>query len=242
MARREGGTSGQSLVTSPAVIGFDLDGTLFDHEGAARRAVLRFVEEQGWASTRDVRPGWAALEIQHFGEHAAGLIDFDEQRRRRMAGLLELVDVQSAGFDLDQLFQAYLPHYRASWEPYPDVVPALVQLERLGSRLAILTNGETTQQVAKLERLGILDRFDVVLASSDLPAYKPSPLAFSTMCEAMGAKPGSVVYVGDDLNADVEGSRAAGLTPVWIDRNSAGGGPSGVAAISSLAGLVALLE
>ncbi len=229
-------------MTRPTVIGFDLDGTLFDHEGAARRAVVRFVEEQGWSATRDVRPGWAALEVQHFGEHAAGLIDFDEQRRRRMAGLLELLDVDSTSLDLDLLFQEYLPHYRASWEPYSDVVPGLDELEGLGIRLAILTNGETTQQVAKLERLGILDRFDVVLASSDLPAYKPSPLAFAAMCEAMGASPESVVYVGDDLNADVAGSQSAGLTPVWIDRYCVGGGPSDVAVISSLAGLVALLE
>lgn len=229
-------------MTRPGAIGFDLDGTLFDHEGAARRAVLRFLRERAWSSSIDVRPHWAALEIQHFGDHVAGRIDFDEQRRRRMAGLLELVDADSTGLDLDLLFQQYLPHYRASWESYPDVVPALDALEHLGIRPAILTNGEQTQQVAKLERLGILDRFDVVLASRDLPAYKPSPLAFATMCEAMDASPESVVYVGDDLNADVEGSRSAGLTPVRIDRNYAGGGPSGVAAISSLAELVVMVE
>lgn len=159
-----------------------------------------------------------------------------------MAGLLELLEVDSTGVDLDRLFQEYLPHYRACWEPYPDVVPGLDELERLGIRLAILTNGEQTQQVAKLERLGILDRFDVILAASDLPAYKPSPLAFAAMYEAMGASPDSVVYVGDDLHADVAGAQLAGLTPVWIDRYAAGSGPSGVATISSLTELVAVLE
>ncbi len=225
-----------------SVVGFDLDGTLFDHDGAARRAVLRFVECQGWSSSSDVRPGWAALEVQHFGDHAAGRIDFDEQRRRRMAGLLELLDVDSTGRDLDRLFQEYLPHYRDSWEPFSDVVPALDELDRLGFRLAILTNGEQSQQLAKLERLGILDRFDVILAASDLPAYKPSPLAFAAMYEAMGASPDSVVYVGDDLDADVAGAQSAGITPVWINRYAAGSGPPGVATISSLAELVAVLE
>jgi putative hydrolase of the HAD superfamily len=229
-------------VTSPKVIGFDLDGTLFDHEGAARRAVLRFVEERGWSSASDVPPGWAALEIQHFGDHAAGRIDFDEQRRRRMAGLLELLYVDSTGLDLDGLFQEYLPHYRACWEPYPDVVPGLDELEPLGIRFAILTNGEQSQQRAKLQRLGILDRFDVVLAASDLPAYKPSPLAFAAMVEAMGASLDSVVYVGDDLDADVAGAQSAGIKPVWIDRHAAGSGPPGVATISSLEELVAVLE
>ena len=159
-----------------------------------------------------------------------------------MAGLLELLDVDSTGVDLDCLFQDYLPHYRACWEPYPDVVPGLDGLERLGIRFAILTNGEQSQQVAKLERLGILDRFDVILAASDLPAYKPSPLAFATMCESMGTSADSVVYVGDDLHADVAGSQSAGLTPVWIDRSSVGGGPSGVTTISSLLELAAVLE
>lgn len=104
----------------------------------------------------------------------------------------------------------------------------------MGLRLAVLTNGEQVQQEDKLRRMGILDEFDAVLAASELPAFKPSRLAFDALCAALNQLASSVVYVGDDLAVDAIGARAAGLTSVWIDRHGRGGEPAGVPAIVSL--------
>ena len=53
------------------------------------------------------------------------------------------------------------------------------------------------------------------------------------------AEPGEAVHVGDSLENDVAGARAAGIRPVLVARD--GAAPGGVEAIRSLAELPALL-
>lgn len=223
------------------MVGFDLDGTLLDHEQAARIGIDHFLIEHGWSHPGNAGADWLRLESIHFGDYAAGRISITEQRRRRMAGLVEAVGADQDGHDVEGLFERYLAHYESAWTPYADVVGTLDQLQAMGMRLAVLTNGQSLQQVAKLRSMGILDRFEVVLAADDLPAFKPSVGAFARLCDALGQPAGSVVYVGDDLNADVHGARNAGLRPVWIDRFGDNAAPAGVPVISTLDELPALL-
>lgn len=217
-----------------AAVGFDLDGTLFDHEGAARSAIVGFLSARDWTHPGDPGAEWLELEDVHFREDAAGSLSFQEQRRRRMRGLLESIDLEHESHDVDALFTDYLDHYRSAWVPYADVTATLSELRSMGIVLAVLTNGERAQQEDKLRRMGVLDDFDAVLAASDLPAFKPDKLAFEALCAALKQPASAVVYVGDDLAVDAIGARAAGLTSVWIDRHGRGGEPDDVPAITSL--------
>ena len=56
----------------------------------------------------------------------------------------------------------------------------------------------------------------------------------------LGAAADAAVMVGDSLDRDVEGARAAGLRAVWINRTGQPQ-PDGVTAITTLAELPALL-
>lgn len=215
-------------------VGFDLDGTLFDHEGAARSAIDTFLTAREWIHPRDPGVEWLQLEDVHFREYAAGSITFQEQRRRRMRGLLDSIGLEPDAHDLDGLFADYLDHYRRAWVPYPEVTATLSELRSMGIALAVLTNGEQAQQEDKLRRMGILAEFDVVLAASALPAFKPSKIAYEALCAALNQPASAVVYVGDDLAVDAIGAAAAGLTSVWIDRHGRGGEPNDVPAITSL--------
>ncbi|WP_067477410.1 HAD family hydrolase [Actinomadura hibisca] len=53
----------------------------------------------------------------------------------------------------DAWFASYLARYEARWRAFPDVAPALAGLA--GLRLGVVTNGEATQQRAKLARLDV---------------------------------------------------------------------------------------
>lgn len=215
-------------------MGFDLDGTLFDHEAAARSAIVTFLTTRDWIHPGDPGVAWLQLEDVHFREYAAGSISFLEQRRRRMRGLLNSIGLESDAHDVDALFADYLDHYRSAWVPYADVTATLSELRSMGIVLAVLTNGEQAQQEDKLRRMRVLDEFDAVLAASDLPAFKPDKLAFEALCAAVDQPASTVVYVGDDLAVDAIGARAAGLKSVWIDRRGRGGEPDDVLAITSL--------
>ena len=90
-------------------------------------------------------------------------------------------------------------------------------------------------------RLGILDRFAVVVISEDIGVAKPHPGIFEAACEAVGASPSACVHVGDRLEVDALGARDAGLTGVWLDRRGTGGAPASVPTIPRLSELPALV-
>jgi putative hydrolase of the HAD superfamily len=232
-----------SIAAVITAVAFDLDGTLLDHDRAAREAVRDWVAARGWQAPGDAGALWLRLEREHFAAFTIGTITFEEQRRRRLRGFLPLVtDAHVAEEDLDDLFVEYARFYESHWVAFDDTRAVLDDLVAAGYVLGVLTNGQRAQQLAKLTRIGLLDLFAVVVASSELPAGKPDPRAFATLCQQLGTAPGSVVFVGDDPVADVAGARGAGLQAVLLNRAQAGWAPDGVSGIRSLTELPTTLR
>ena len=65
-----------------------------------------------------------------------------------------------------------------------------------------------------LERMGIEDRLDVAVFSSELGKRKPHPAIFERALGALGVDPRRAAFVGDSLVADVGGAGALGMTTV----------------------------
>ena len=201
-----------SIAAVITAVAFDLDGTLLDHERAAREAVRDWVTARGWQTPADAGAQWLRLEREHFAAFTTGAITFEEQRRRRLRAFLPLVtDAGVAAEDLDDLFAEYARFYESHWVAFDDARAVLDDLAAAGYVLGVLTNGQRAQQLAKLARVGLLDTFAVVVASSELPAGKPDPRAFTALCQRLDTAPGSVVFVGGDPVTDVAGARGAGL-------------------------------
>ncbi|MFJ2238374.1 HAD family hydrolase [Streptomyces sp. NPDC087859] len=120
---------------------------------------------------------WWTPEARHMREYLAGQCDFAEHHRRRVRSFLPMLGEpvpESPGL-LDAWIAArHLTVFEKAWQRYPDVQPCLETLKRLplGSRLAVLTNGDPGQQRAKLARFGLLDDFEAVTRppSPDSPA------------------------------------------------------------------------
>ena len=223
-------------------VAFDLDGTLFDHDRAAREAIRDWVAARGWRDPGDSAAQWLRLEREHFATFTTGAITFEEQRRRRLRAFLPLVtDAGVADDDLDDLFAEYATFYESLWVAFDDAPAVLDDLAAAGYVLGVLTNGQRAQQMAKLTRVGLLDRFAVVVASSELPAGKPDPRAFTALCQRLDTSPESVMFVGDDPAVDVAGARGAGLQAVLLNRDQVGRAPDGVTSIRSLTELPATL-
>jgi len=140
--------------------------------------------------------------------------------------------------ELDATFENYLKPYAAAWRAYDDVVPCLSAL--LGVRLAVLSNGDQSQQADKLRRTGLTTHFEAVLTSGELGAAKPYPEAFHLACERLRVEPETVLYVGDRLDVDARAASAASLTGVWLNRSGSDGDP-GQPTIASLRELPLLL-
>ncbi len=125
------------------------------------------VAARGGQAPEDAAGHWLRLEREHFAAFTSGAISFEEQRRRRVRAFLQLVSSAGVGEeDLDELFAEYVTFYESHWVAFDDVGGVLADLAAAGYVLGVLTNGQRTQQVAKLARIGLLDRFAVVVASS----------------------------------------------------------------------------
>jgi putative hydrolase of the HAD superfamily len=230
-------------ITPFAAILFDLDGTLLDDDRAVDAAVRAFHCVYGdtlGISFHDLSLRWRELLSINFQRYLKGEISMQEQRRARMFDLFGSRLRRSAEA-ADEVFAVYEQFYRASWVAFPDVVPSLYALS--GFRLAVLTNGELSQQSQKLRAVGLDKCFSSILASSDIGFAKPRPEAFLAACTHLQFDARHCVYVGDNLEVDARGSASAGLTSIWLDRHESGvKPPDEIQVIHSLSELPSLIR
>ncbi|MFR3310582.1 MAG: HAD family hydrolase, partial [Christensenellales bacterium] len=58
---------------------------------------------------------------------------------------------------------------------------------------------------------------ELVVTSSDIGVRKPNPMIFGYVLSRCGASAEHTWFCGDNPQADVEGSSAVGMYPVWYD-------------------------
>ena len=221
------------------IIFFDLDGTLMDHDAAELAGVKAFHERH-----RDLFPAdfpsflqqWQDLGNKYLNQFFDNKMTHLGQRQVRVQELFAPAGVKLSDQDALEKFDFYLNHYQQNWRLYPDVLPCLDRLR--GRRLGIISNGDPGVQEIKLRNLGIRDRFEQVVFSGEVGVSKPDPRIFLEACRRMGTTPGESWYIGDNPEADVRGSRAAGMKALWINRKGLDGGVEAHAQASDLTVLV----
>ena len=83
---------------------------------------------------------------------------------------------------------------------------------RLGL-LSNFTHGPAAREI--IERLGLIEFFEVILISGELGYRKPHPSVFDRLIEHLSFEKDQILFVGDDPEADIAGAKGAGIQPVW---------------------------
>ena len=84
-------------------------------------------------------------------------------------------------------------------------------------RLALLSNFTHPPAVDRiLTRLRIRPFFDEVLVSGQIGIRKPHPAVFAELTRRLGHAAEDIIFVGDELQADIVGAQNAGLRTVWM--------------------------
>ncbi len=199
------------------VIFFDWDDTLLDHGHASRIGAEALHRRFSSASSlAEFQAAWRVAQDTHFPRYARGEVSFVEHRVARMRHAFG--DPEMDPEVAVARFEFYGKHYKENWRLFDDVLPCLDRLQ--GHPLGIISNGKLTEQSHKLERMGLAGRFPVVVISEEVGVGKPAPGVFLEACRRIGAQPADCVYVGDAWENDVEGSRAVGMTPIWLNREN----------------------
>lgn len=88
-------------------------------------------------------------------------------------------------------------------------------------KLGIISNFAIPECVLKLLKASNLDGlFDVIVVSAAVNKRKPSPEIFKSTLKALGVSASETVFVGDTIDADIEGPKTVGMKAVYIERRA----------------------
>lgn len=189
--------------TVTRLIMMDLDETLVDREAALRNWIDALAASVG-----------ADSKVRQW------LIDFDKDRddvRERgefLAAVAERLGLpDSAEKMMDRWVDDFASHYRLD----NATRCALMDARAAGCRLAVVTNGGTRRQTAKLDGMGITDLVDACVISEAAGVEKPKPAIFELAAEQAGADLDDAWMMGDSAVADIGGAWSVGATPLWVN-------------------------
>ncbi|MDO4357854.1 MAG: HAD family hydrolase [Clostridia bacterium] len=214
---------------APKAIFFDLDDTLIASDPVApiawERSYVAFVNRYAPAFSVDAlhearlradAEFWSDPERNEWGR-----AHIDEARRRILrASLASLYfsDASAADAIADQFARLLTEMIHL----LPGARDALASLRRLGLRLALVTNGDSRIQRAKIAQFDLDGYFEAIFIDTEIGFRKPDPRMFTHALRVMDLHPSEVWMVGDKLSRDVLGARRAGIFAVWNDYRQIG--------------------
>jgi putative hydrolase of the HAD superfamily len=139
------------------------------------------------------------------------------------------------GSRFETYFESLYRHFETetAWVVYPDVVPALSRLRSGGRGVGLITNYDA-RVYPLLDALQLRAWFDCVAIPGLAGAAKPDPAIFRYAMERAKVAFECAVYVGDLIEEDIDGARAAAMHPILLDRAGCHRAEAGVVRIESL--------
>jgi putative hydrolase of the HAD superfamily len=127
----------------------------------------------------------------------------------------------SFGVELsDEELGRFLEAEHAAWEParqLGDSTHALLDsLRQRGLKTGLVSNAFDPGWLLRndLERMGLTQRLDVAVFSSEVGKRKPHESIFAAALEPLGVAPARTLFVGDRRFEDVRGAKEAGMRTV----------------------------
>lgn len=126
---------------------------------------------------------------------------------------------EGSGFDPLPHFEDFFDAFSGAgaWRAFPETAPVLEGLSARGLRLGVISNWDS-RLPALLEAVGLRRYFSLVLYSSAEDVEKPAAEIFQRAARRCGVEPARALHVGDRLEEDYLGARAAGLRSLLVDR------------------------
>lgn len=200
---------------------FDLDDTIINYrasekyglEKAFRRFGIPMKEEYLRIYREENQKLWKLIET--------GEITTAQLRLRRFAALLDRIDFET-GVSAEHLGETYLHYFAQAGELEDGAGELLEWLDRnWEGKKAVLTNGFTDTQKARIGVAQIGGFFDEIFISDEMGSKKPEPLIFRKAMERLCLEnPEDILIVGDNLVSDIMGGKNAGLQTCWYNPRS----------------------
>ncbi len=183
---------------------FDLDNTLLDFmkmKQVAVRSAIRGMIEAGLKIDEDKsfdniislyeKIGWENQKVfDVFLENSIGYVD----NKFLAAGVV-----------------AYRRAREANLLAYPNVNKTLIDLTKLGMKLAVVSDAPSREAWMRIYYLNLYHFFDAVVTFDDSGERKPSSVPFEMALKKLRLKPESSLMIGDWPERDVVGAKKIGM-------------------------------
>jgi len=207
---------------TPKGLLFDYGGTLVEEVSVNQRASNEWLLSRASYRPADVTLADVLDRAGRVTRDVAARRD-EVQLETAWPALTRLIhDFLGIRFD-DPIAELELGYWKASVETraMPGAKEALDLLHRAGLPMAVVSNTSFGEHVIRheLATYGLTDHLAFVLVSSDYAVRKPSVLLFETAAARLNVPAKDIWFVGDRLDTDVAGAKAAGMTAVWFNPN-----------------------
>lgn len=170
---------------------FDFDGTLVDSMPNFVSAMLRILDENGIAYESDIVKTITPLGLMGTAKYYLSL------------GLKMPMDQL-----LDTMKRYMADAYFYTIPAKKNVIETLHILKQQGASLNVLTASPHVTLDPCLKRLGIYDLFDNVWSCDDFATTKADPQIYKMAAARMGADENDVLFLDDNINADMTAKQA----------------------------------
>lgn len=117
---------------------------------------------------------------------------------------------------VEEMAERYHRDYVESFRCSTEVLSALARARRAGFKIAIITNGATRAQAAKIAAAGLGDLVDACCISEAEGFWKPAPELFRLAAERCDESLEDAWMIGDNPVTDIGGAAALGISTAWI--------------------------
>lgn len=197
----------------------DADNTLFDFDGAERKALCAVLTARGYTPDRATVEVYQKINSALWDAFAQGEVKQDfllVERFRRFE------QAMGGCHDPEEFNDDYVHALAAHSDLFPGALEFCRRLSGQGRRLAIVTNGSAVAQRGRYAVSPIREYVPELFISQEMGVSKPDPLFFDRVCRKMNILDRSrAVVMGDSLSSDILGGNRAGIDTIWYNPGGA---------------------
>ena len=173
---------------------FDFDGTLVDSMPTFVSTMLRILDENHVAYSKDITKIITPLGLNGTTDYFINTLGMDMPREQLMLRMKEYI--------LDAYF------YKIPAKPH--VIATLQELKRRGASLNVLTASPHITLDACLKRLGMWELFDHIWSCDDFHTTKADPKIYDMAAQRLNTTVDKVLFLDDNLHANTV-AKSAGM-------------------------------
>jgi len=100
---------------------------------------------------------------------------------------------------------------------YPGALDTIAYIRQMGIPIALLTNGASLPQRAKIERFGLDRLFEHILVEEEFGVGKPEPEVYRHALRLLGVAPENAWMVGDNYQWEIVAPQELGMRGIWLN-------------------------